>query len=92
MNHLLILPVILPGLVAGLIVAFARNHLHLQRVAAALVVLALLLVWRLHWLDSMLSANWHYGAASAPVAAAPATADTAVPTSAAPASGAAADK
>ena len=44
MNHLLILPVILPGLVAGLIVAFARNHLHLQRVAAALVVLALLLV------------------------------------------------
>ncbi len=42
MNHLLILPVLLPGLMAGLIVAFARNRLHLQRVAAALVVLALL--------------------------------------------------
>lgn len=44
MNHLLILPVLMPGLMAGLIVAFARSRLPLQRVAAALVVLALMLV------------------------------------------------
>ncbi len=72
---------------------YADKHgLRNTLLAVALVVLVVLLVWRLHWLDSMLPANWHYGAASAPVAAAPATADTAVPTSAAPASGAAADK
>ncbi|MBH1973670.1 MAG: monovalent cation/H+ antiporter subunit D [Rhodobacteraceae bacterium] len=42
MSHLLILPVILPGLMAGLIVAFARSQLQLQRIATALVVLALI--------------------------------------------------
>lgn len=44
MTHLMIMPLILPGLMAGLIVAFAGKNLALQRVVTAAVTAALLVV------------------------------------------------